>query len=189
MALDQLDKRIIERIQRDGRVALSRISETVGVSHVAIKRRLDKLEKNGWIDISTGLSGEKLDLRFATITAEIENYEKLTHILDQYEDCPRMIYLSSTGGSNILAVLAAEDLSTLESILGTCCLRTSEGVRRSSVEIGKPPRYPKFLPIRITGNKLKRKTPCGLECRKCGRYSEEICLGCPATRYYRGSLL
>ncbi len=188
MVLDELDKKIIENVQRKGRVALSRISENVGVSHVAIKRRLDKLEKNGWVSISAGLNGEKLDLKLATVTAEIENYDRLSGLLEQFESCPRTIHLSSIGGSKILSILVGEDLSTLESVLGTCYLRTREGVRNSSVEIGNPPKYPKFLPIRITGKKMKRKTPCGTECRKCGRFLEGMCPGCPSTRYYRGSL-
>jgi len=188
LVLDELDKKIIENIQRKGRVSLSRISKNVGVSHVAVKRRLDKLEKNDLVNISAALNGEKLDLRLAAVTAEIENYDRLSELLEQFENCPRTIYLASVGGSKILSILVGEDLSTLESVLGTCYLRTKQGVRNSSVEIGNPPKYPKFLPIRITGEKSKRKTPCGTECRECGRFLEGMCLGCPGTRYYRGTL-
>lgn len=189
MVLDELDKRIIENIQRNGRVPLSRISESVGISHVAIKRRLDKLQKNDWVNISLGLNGEKLDLKIAMVTVEVENYGRLEKLLDQFEKCPRMVYLSSFGGSKIVAIIVGENLSTLESVLGTCFLRVKKGVRGSTIDIGRPPRYPKFLPIRIIGKKTKRKTPCGgIECRKCKRFLEEECLGCPTTRYYRGHL-
>jgi len=186
--LDQMDKKIIELVQEDGRIPFSRISEKVGISHVAVKRRLDKLEENGWLSISTGLNGEKLDLKIAVVTAEIENYDRVKELLDQYEECPRTIFLSSIGGSKILAILVAEDLTTLDSVLGTCSLRTKEGVRRSTVEIGVSPRYPLFLPLRIRGEKRKRNSPCGETCRKCNRLLEEKCLGCPATIYYEGSL-
>jgi len=187
--LDELDKRIIESIQRNGRIPLSRISESVGISHVAIKRRLDKLRENGWISISSGLNGEKLDLKLAMVTAEVENYSILNKLLNQFEKCPRIVYMSSFGGSKIVAIILGENLSTLESVLGTCFLRVRKGVRGSTVDIGSLPKYPKFLPIRIVGKKTKRKTPCGgIECRKCKRFLEEECLGCPTTRYYRGRL-
>lgn len=186
---DKLDKRIVENIQRNGRISLSRISENVGVSHVAVKRRLDKLREDGWINISSGLNGEKLDVKLAMVTAEVENYSRLNKLLEQFEKCPRTVYLASLGGSKIVAIVLAENLSTLESVLGTCFLRTKKGVRTSTIEIGGPPRYPKFLPVRIVGKKTKKKTPCGgVECKKCKRFLEEECLGCPTTRVYRGHL-
>jgi len=185
---DELDKRIIENIQRNGRIALSRMSERVGVSHVAIKRRLDKLRKDDWINISSGLNVEKLNLKLEMVTAEIENYARLNTLLDQFEKCPRTVYLSSFGGSKIVAIVLGENLSTLESVLGNCYLRTKKGVRSSTIDIGNPPKYPKFLPIRIVAKKRRRKTPCGEECRKCSRFSEEKCVGCPSTKYYKGCL-
>jgi len=54
------------------------------------------------------------------------------------------------------------------------------------VIIGEPPVVPKHLQIKIIAEKSLEDAPCGINRGKCVRYEQEKCLGCPATRYYRG---
>jgi DNA-binding Lrp family transcriptional regulator len=42
--LDDLDRKIIDVLERDGRATLAQVGEKVGLSSSAVKRRLDRLE-------------------------------------------------------------------------------------------------------------------------------------------------
>ena len=44
--MDNVDKKIISILQQDGRTALSLIGKKLGMSHVAVKKRLDNLCNN-----------------------------------------------------------------------------------------------------------------------------------------------
>ncbi len=67
-------------------------------------------------------------------------------------------------------------------------IRAQKGIRRSEAIIGEVPAVPKYLPIRVIPNKESEIAPCGIHCGRCLRYENEKCLGCPATKYYRGPL-
>src|SRR3954462_3413629 len=47
--LDDLDRKIIDVLERHGRATLAQVGEAVGLSASAIKRRLDRLESSGVI--------------------------------------------------------------------------------------------------------------------------------------------
>src|SRR3954462_11030186 len=47
--LDDLDRKIIDVLERDGRATLAQVGEQVGLSPSAVKRRLDRLEWSGLI--------------------------------------------------------------------------------------------------------------------------------------------
>ena len=47
--LDDLDRKIIDVLERDGRATLAQIGDEVGLSSSAVKRRLDRLESSGVI--------------------------------------------------------------------------------------------------------------------------------------------
>ena len=44
--MDNVDKKIISILQQDGRTSLSSIGKQLGMSHVAVKKRLDNLCDN-----------------------------------------------------------------------------------------------------------------------------------------------
>jgi DNA-binding Lrp family transcriptional regulator len=47
--LDELDRKILDHLQRDGRATLSEVGAVVGLSPSAVKRRLDRLQRTGVI--------------------------------------------------------------------------------------------------------------------------------------------
>ncbi len=47
--LDDLDRKILEHLERDGRATLSDVGEAVGLSSSAVKRRVDRLQTTGVI--------------------------------------------------------------------------------------------------------------------------------------------
>jgi Lrp/AsnC family transcriptional regulator, regulator for asnA, asnC and gidA len=53
--LDDLDRRVIAELQRDGRMTTQALAELVGVSEVTARRRLRRLQADGVIQIGAGV--------------------------------------------------------------------------------------------------------------------------------------
>lgn len=186
--MNELDKKIVSILREDGRVSLSEIGEKVGLSHVSVRKRLRNLSKN-LVKVSAGLNAEQLGLRVAIVNAEVETPERLRELIDIFSKCPRIVFLTTTTGAyNIMTVMVAEDADTLNAIVEVCSIRAQKGIRRSEATIGEAPIVPKYLPIKIVSTKEDEDAPCRINCGKCVRYQNEKCLGCPATKYYRGPL-
>ena len=189
--MDSVDRGIISRLRLDGRISLTKLSEYVGYSSMGVKKRLDKLVKGNLLKVSGELNVEKLGLYTAIVFLEMDGSESMSKLLERFKDCPRVVYIFTTiGGYNLIAIIVAEDQSTLESIsMERCSLRSAEGVRRSEFyPIGKI-YYEPFLPVR---QELTRRNlplpPCGVDCRPCDSFRSNRCVGCPSIVHYRGKL-
>jgi DNA-binding Lrp family transcriptional regulator len=186
--MDKLDKKIIAILQDDGRTSLSEIGKKVGISHVGVRKRLQNL-CGKLVKVSVGLNAEELGLRVAIVNAEVETPKRLRELVNIFSKCPRIVFLTTTTGAyNLMTLMVAEDADTLNAIVEVCSARAQKGIRRSEVTIGEAPAIPKYLPIKIVAAKEDEDASCGINCGKCVRYQEKKCLGCPATKYYRGPL-
>jgi len=186
--MDEIDKKILALLQKDGRLSLSKIGEKIGLSHVSVRKRLKNLCEN-LVNVSAGLNAEQLGLRVAVVNAEIETPERLQELINKFSKCPRIVFLTTTTGAyNMMTMMVAEDADTLNAIVEVCSIRAQKGIRRSEATIGEAPIVPKYLPIKIVPNKEAEIAPCEINCGKCLRYKNQKCLGCPATKYYRGPL-
>lgn len=185
--LDRIDRILISELQKDGRKPLSQIAKKVGISHVALKKRLRNLVDRGLVAISANLNLEAMGAKAAVITVEVENYDRLKELMERFKDCPRTVFLTSLTGSNLISVVVGEDLSTLENVVGVCSLRAQRGVRWSRVQIGNLPIYPKHLPVRIPAQR-SHVAPCGARCDVCESFKNNRCVGCPSTKFYNGPL-
>ncbi len=186
--MDEFDKKIISILQDNGRASLSMIGKKLGISHVSVRKRLQRLCE-GIVEISACLNAEKLGFRFAVVNAEVETHERLLELIDMFSECPRIVFMATTTGAyNIMTIMVAEDANTLNAITEVCSIRARKGIRRSEVTIAEAPVVPKCLPIKIVANKDLEVAPCKINCGECLRYKNQRCLGCPATKYYRGPL-
>jgi DNA-binding Lrp family transcriptional regulator len=186
--MDNIDKKIISILQEDGRASLSSIGKQLGMSHVGIKKRLNNLCEK-LVKVSAGLNAEYLGFRLAIVNAEVETPKRLRELINIFSKCPRMVLLTTTTGAyNLMTVMVAEDADTLNAIVEECSARAQMDIRRSEVTIGEAPAIPKYLSIKIIATKKDEDAPCRINCGKCLRYQEKKCLGCPATKYYRGPL-
>ncbi len=188
--MDNTDKKLISILRRDGRESLSNIGKQLGMSHVAVSKRLDKLRNKGLVHIGSAVSGEAVNAKIVFLALETENMDVAHRITETYKDCPRLLMLAPvTGRYNLFAIIVAEDTVSLESILGTCSMRVEEGVRRSETWFGNAPLVPEFLPIDLAPKQTGRaKAPCGFNCAECRRYQQDKCVACPGTSLYKGSL-
>ena len=188
--LDEVNRKIISKLQQDGRTTFEELSKIVGFSSMGVKKRFDKLVEKGVLKVSPLLNIKKLGLQAAFVLIEIESSEAMEKLLKRFKDCPRVVNIFTTlGRYNLIALVVAEDQDTLESIsMEKCSLRSSEGIRRSEfIPIGNI-LYSPFLSVRENlTHKEKTTAPCNVDCRTCKRYQIE-CGGCPATSYYLGKL-
>jgi DNA-binding Lrp family transcriptional regulator len=129
---------------------------------------------------------------YAAVTMlELESTEALDHLLDRFRNCPRVVNMFTTLGSyNTIILSIAEDLDTLQSVsLEKCSLRSNEGIRRSDFYPIGSVHYSSHLAVReYLAHRDKDIAPCRSNCRTCQRYQTRKCVGCPATRWYRGKL-
>ena len=160
------------------------------MSHVAVSKRLDKLVQADLVKVTAGVNAEYLDAKVLFMGLETEDMEVAEKIQKKYKDCPRLLMFAPvTGRYNVFAVMVAEDTWSLESIIGTCSMRTEPGVRRSESWFGNAPVAPKFLQVDLapttSGSSV---SPCGRDCGSCKRYKADKCVGCPPTNVYKGQL-
>ena len=187
--MDVIDRQLIARLQENGRATFTKLGKSLGLSHVGVRARLNRLLRDGSIKISASLNAEKFNMKTAVIFVEAESYERLNELVKTFKDCPRLAFMSTLmGAHNLIAVMIAEDSSTLESmVVGTCSIRSQKGIRRSEAHISETTVYPPHLPVRLTVDKSDI-APCHIPCDMCERYENDKCLACPATRFYRGPL-
>ncbi len=189
--MDEIDWKLIMQLQSDGRKTFTELGEAIGFTSLGAKKRVDKLLKKGIIRISALVDTDALDLCLALILLEIESAEAMRKIIERYSKCPRVINVFTTmGGYNLIALVMAEDQTTLESeSVEKCGLRSGEGIRRSEFYlIGKVHHTP-FLPLKVDALRERGEiTPCGVQCNDCPSFQDRKCVGCPALSYYRGPL-
>ena len=189
--MDDVDRKIISSLQMNGRTTLKELGEKTGLSIMGVKKRVDKLLNEKILKIEALVNSEALGLKAAIVLIELESAQAKEELLTRFQNCPRVVHIFTTlGGFNIIALVVAENLDTLESIsIEKCSLRSIKGIRRSEFYPVGNIHYSPFLPLR-THLKHKEKTiaPCSVDCQPCNRYKEQKCVGCPATIHYTGKL-
>ncbi len=188
--LSNTKKKILSILYEDGRKSLVDLAKELGITHVAVRKHLTQLEKQGLMKVQAGVNPVKMGLKLVLVFMEIDNEEHMMDIVEKFRDCPRIVFLASmVGGYNLVALMVAENDYVLECISTVCAVRRMQGIRRSEVYLIADIVRPRFLPVKITYEKKMGKAPCGRDCSKCPRYTSSKCLGCPATIHYRGTLL
>ncbi len=120
--MDSIDRRIIRAVQRDGRITVSDLAETVGLSPTPCARRLERLQKEGVI---TGY-GARVDARklglpvtiFVSVELEQQGRDAVNAFERAIRDCDEVMecYLM-TGSRDILLRVVAADLDAFDAFL------------------------------------------------------------------------
>lgn len=131
--MDDIDRRIIRELQRDGRKSISDLAEAVGLSATPCARRLDRLQSTGVITgYSAQVDARKLGLPvtvFVSVELEqqarggIEAFEKAVARFDEVIECHLM-----TGSRDILLRVVVADLAGFDHFLENR-LMTVPGIR------------------------------------------------------------
>jgi len=91
MELDATDRRILARLQKQGRMSNAELSEAINLSASACHRRVQRLEKEGYIrDYVALLDARKMRVP-TTVFVEITLQGQADEVLDAFEKAVRRI--------------------------------------------------------------------------------------------------
>ena len=189
LKLDKINIAVLSYLIKNGKINYSKLGKRLGLSHVSIKNRFEKLLEKKIIKPSVSFNYSELDFSIGVLLLEIGN-EGLNQLIDIYQTCPRIIYLYNIVGEyNYFLIFFAENMETLETMLNSCMLYNLKGVRKSNIMIFGKNNEDIYLPIRWNlFENITEDTPCGTNCKYCKAFITEKCLGCPASKNYRGPL-
>ena len=83
--LDEIDRRLLTALQRDGRLSNAQLSDKVNLSPSACHRRVQRLEKEGWIRDYVALVNPRKVGRPTTVFVEITLSGQADEVLDAFE--------------------------------------------------------------------------------------------------------
>ncbi len=128
VVLDELDKRIIEQLQQDGRRPYTQIAPAVGLSEAAVRQRVQRLVDAGVMQI-VGVTDPKM-LGFgrqAMIGLTVEGDTR--KVADAVAALPEVVYVVLAAGSlDVLVEVVVEDDEHLLELLNNK-IRAIDGVR------------------------------------------------------------
>ncbi len=128
VVLDDLDKRIIEQLQQDGRRPYTQIAPAVGLSEAAIRQRVQRLVDSGVMQI-VGVTDPKMIGfgRQAMIGLTVEGDTR--KVADAVAALAEVVYVVLTAGSlDVLVEVVVEDDEHLLELLNNK-IRAIDGVR------------------------------------------------------------
>ena len=126
-ALDDINKRIIEHLQRDGRMSYATLAKTIGLSEAAVRQRVQRLLDGGLMQIVAVT--DPLTLGFARqAMVGVKVTGDLRTVADDLAAIPEVDYVViCAGGFDLLVELVCTDDAHLLDILNDK-IRTVEGV-------------------------------------------------------------
>lgn len=123
--IDEIDKNIIELIQKEPTLTHTEIAKRVNRSQPTIGMRIRKLEDSGVLKFQAGINVKTMDLILARV--EIQTLKPL-EIIDLVKRCPYMLNaFRLSGSSNISVFITSPKLEHLDRIIN-CHFRKNKNV-------------------------------------------------------------
>ncbi|MBA8901280.1 Lrp/AsnC family transcriptional regulator [Phyllobacterium sp. P30BS-XVII] len=114
MQLDDIDRRILRALQRDGRIQNTELAKEVGLSPSPCLRRVKLLEEAGVIDRYVAvLNAVKVDLglsMFARVWLTAQDAETIDHFIEAMKQLPQVVecYIMLGESDALLRVVVAD---------------------------------------------------------------------------------
>jgi Lrp/AsnC family transcriptional regulator for asnA, asnC and gidA len=129
--VSELDKRIIEHLQEDGRRPFTQIAADLGVSEAAVRARTNRLVDRGIIQVVGVTDPLKLGFQQQAMIGIRCEADRLLSVAAAVADFPEVSYVVVTAGTyDILIETVCEDNEGLLKFLADR-LRTIDGVRET----------------------------------------------------------
>ena len=129
--VSDLDKRIIEHLQQDGRRPFTQIAADLGVSEAAVRARTNRLVERGILQVVGVTDPLKLGFQQMAMIGIRCEANRLMDVAEQVGEFPEVSYVVITAGAyDILIETVCEDNEGLLRFLAER-LRTIEGVRET----------------------------------------------------------
>jgi Lrp/AsnC family transcriptional regulator, regulator for asnA, asnC and gidA len=132
--LDDVSKRLVEELQRDGRRSYADLAKSVGLSEAAVRQRVRRLLEDGVMQIVAVTDPATVGFsRQAMVGIKAEG--NLREIAGRLSSMPELEYVVLCAGSfDILVELVCEDDESLLSLIDES-IRSIEGVRETETFI------------------------------------------------------
>ncbi|HJL17831.1 MAG TPA: Lrp/AsnC family transcriptional regulator [Sandaracinaceae bacterium LLY-WYZ-13_1] len=134
--LDDIDRQLLEALQRDCKQPLSKMGERVGLSAPAVMERVRKLEGAGVITgYHASVDGRRLGLDITSFIGVSINYPKdIDEFLRELSERPEVLECHHvTGGHTLLLKVKTRNTASLERLISR--LRQVEGVTRTETMV------------------------------------------------------
>lgn len=122
MDLDRFDTRILSELQRDGRLPVVELAQTIGLSPTPCARRIKALESSGIVEGYTAiLNPARVGLEVQAIVhvkltehtdETVERFQREIALLDEVTSCFAM-----TGNYDFILQVFAQDLDSLSTVI------------------------------------------------------------------------
>ena len=130
-ALDEIDRQIIDALQRDGRVAFAQIAEELSVSPGMIRLRYNRLVEQGVLKVVAITNPLRMGFKTMAIIGIRADGTKLLNVAEKISGLEEVIYLViSSGRFDFFAEVVCRDHEDLLRFI-TEKLSTIDGVRES----------------------------------------------------------
>lgn len=134
--IDEIDTKILELLQRRGRMQRSDVAEEVDLSISAVSERMRKLEARGVIEDYTAVVDAKrlrLDIT-AFIRVSVDGSEHYSNFVDEVKDMDHVLEVHSiTGDGSHLMKVRTADTTALERFLSD--IQALPGVSKTTTSI------------------------------------------------------
>ena len=182
--LDNIDKRILKEIYKDGTQNPFQLSTKIKkdngnfMSHVAIGRRIKKLKEENILKIQGNINFSTLKLKVAFFFVEFKDYNFSLEFLEKHANCPRIfLILKLTGKFHILLGIIGKNLKDLNDFINCCFLTNSDPIKKSSIIFISENIKPNFISVDLFDRNLTNSN-CVEKCSDCVSHQKELCYGC-----------
>jgi len=130
-SIDEIDRQIIEALQKDGRVAFAQIAEKLNVSAGMIRLRYSRLVEQGYLKVVAITNPLRMGFNTMAMIGIRADGSKLLEVADKISKLDEVIYMIvSSGRFDIFAEVVCRDHEDLLRFI-TEKLSTIDGVRES----------------------------------------------------------
>ncbi|MFW9825290.1 MAG: Lrp/AsnC family transcriptional regulator [Candidatus Thorarchaeota archaeon] len=132
LIMDDIDKRIVQFIQRDPTSTHTQIAKKINRSQPTVGMRIKKLEKSGILQFQAGLNLKKTNYFLAKVSLQSSDPNAIIRIV---KACPYMIHGYRVSGiSNFVIIIAHFSLKGLDQIVNYH-FRNNPNVTNIKIEI------------------------------------------------------
>ncbi len=150
--LDRIDRRILEALQRDGRIAMTELAHKVGLSATPVAERVKRLEKEGVITgyharVSPRALGKTL-LVFVEIKLAAKSDEVFERIKREMQFVPEVLECHLVSGDfDYLIKARLGDVSEYRKLLGSILLKLPSAAESRSYVVMEEVKESLILPV------------------------------------------
>lgn len=116
--IDQTDCKIIELLQKDGRMPNTMIAKKLGISEATVRSRLNRLIKEEYIQIVAVSNPLKLGFEIVGMLKINTEPDKIDHVSQELSKIKQIWYIAhTTGSADIYAEFNAKSIEDLNQFL------------------------------------------------------------------------